>query len=152
MKRFMILAMLTVVMSSCALQRATTSCRSFASQTLSEIPVVADLEVGEKISYTYRPETSMRKRLSKQELIDNAVAEALRENGNADVLLQPQFVFYYVEAQKYRRVTVTGFPAKYVDFRTPTDEDFNNLQRMASLPKIKNDGALKGFISKRNRK
>ena len=99
MKRFMILAMVTVVMSSCALQRATTSCRSFASQTLSEIPVVADLEVGEKISYTYRPETSMRKRLSKQELIDNAVAEALRENGNADVLLQPQFVFYYVEAR-----------------------------------------------------
>ena len=51
MKRFMILAMVTVVMSSCALQRATTSCRSFASQTLSEIPVVADLEVGENIVY-----------------------------------------------------------------------------------------------------
>lgn len=81
----------------------------------------ADLNVWKnKISYTYRPSKAVR-RCGEKNVINAAVSEALKANGNADVLVGAQY-----EVKKTRNifgctsikyVTVTGYPAVYVNVR-----------------------------------
>lgn len=76
----------------------------------------ADLNISSsKITFTYKPSKSERRGGNKN-AIDCAVAEALKANGNADVLVAPQY-----EIRKRRgnvkQVTVTGYPATYTNFR-----------------------------------
>lgn len=81
----------------------------------------ADLNVWKnKISYTYRPSKAVR-RCGEKNVINIAVSEALKANGNADVLVGAQY-----EVKKTRNifgctsikyVTVTGYPAVYVNVR-----------------------------------
>lgn len=85
---------------------------------------VADLQVGERITYTLTPSAQIR-RGGAANCKKAAIQEALAANGNADILVEPQFVI-----QKYnglfrrnviQSVTVTGRPAKYTNFRTLND-------------------------------
>lgn len=76
----------------------------------------ADLDISpNRITYTYRP-TKAERRGGNKNAIECAVAEALKANGNADVLVAPQY-----EIKKRRgnvkQVTVTGYPATYSNFR-----------------------------------
>ena len=45
-----------------------------------------------------------------------AVAEALKANGNADILVNPQFDMK-IRRGSIREITVTGYPATYKNFR-----------------------------------
>lgn len=79
----------------------------------------ADLKVSQqKISYTLKPSKAVR-RCGTKAVISTAVAEALKANGNADVLVGMQYEikktknFFGVNNIKY--VTVTGYPATYVN-------------------------------------
>ena len=52
-----------------------------------------------------------------------AVAEALKQNGGADVLVDPQYETRTrrgLFGKKIKYVTVTGYPAKYKKFETAT--------------------------------
>lgn len=104
------------------------SCSS-VSHTSTTIPVqteilsasTADLNVSQKkISYTYRPSKAVR-RCGEKAVISTAIAEALKANGNADVL-----VGFEYEIKKTRNlfgsttikyVTVIGYPATYVNIK-----------------------------------
>ena len=134
MKKLLIVALLVVSMSSCVLQKSTSSFKSVTQESVFEYPVIADLQIGEKISYYFVPNPTIRKRLTKVELIETAIAGALKENGNADVLLHPQYVFKYVKGSNIRAITVTGYPAKYV-FRKVNDKDFATLNSYHSIIK-----------------
>jgi hypothetical protein len=140
MRKILFIALVMLGVSSCALHRSTSSTQKIISIEPLATPVVADLNVGEKITYTYQAERNLKMRLSRQELIEDAVACALQANGEADVLLQPQYKFYYVEGQKYYKIIVTGYPAKYVNFRNVTKTD---------LDLILNANALQSSISDR---
>lgn len=71
---------------------------------------LADLEVSsKKISFTYTPTSA---ELKGSNLKKCAVHEALKANGNADVLVAPEYV-----VKNNRTVTVTGYPATYKNFR-----------------------------------
>ena len=133
MKRFLIFAVIMLCLSSCALHRSTSATKNFVSKSPLEAPVVADLKVGEKITYVYQPEVNQKRRLTRQQLLEEAVAEALLKNGNADVLLQPQYTFYYIEGQKFYKVIVSGYPATYFNFRNASSEDLNLIQTSSDL-------------------
>lgn len=105
-----------------------TSCSSI-KHTSTNIPVetsvisrsTADLAVQPgKISYTYRPGKAVR-RTGEKNVIQTAVAEALKANGNADVLVGFQYELKktrnFFGRNNIKYVTVEGYPATYVNIR-----------------------------------
>ena len=85
----------------------------------------ADLDVApRRIKYTLTTTKEIR-RGGFENCKNAAVQEALAANGNADLLLEPQFVI-----KRYRNllvnlvtsVTVTGYPATYKNIRSMGDE------------------------------
>lgn len=77
----------------------------------------ADLDVAsQKISFFYKP-SKAEKRGGEKNAIRCAVDAALKANGNADVLVAPQYVVKKRRG-KVKEVTVTGYPAVYKNFRT----------------------------------
>lgn len=93
---------------------------------------VADLDVKDKVSnsmtWSFAPFNWGEPRLSVAK--GNLISETLKA-ANADVLLEPQFVF---ERTSYgqRTLTVTGFPAVYKNFRKPTDDDLKVIKAGAA--------------------
>ena len=69
-----------------------------------------------------------------KQLIRNAVYAALEANGNADELVE---VSYSVASKRgffckrVRSISVSGYPAYYVDFREPTDSDLKNVETLS---------------------
>jgi len=87
---------------------------------------VADLEVSpERISYTMVPDDKIR-RGGLSNVKQAAENEALAKNGNADVLVDAEYVItstnYLIFGKKVESITVTGRPAKYVNFRSLDDK------------------------------
>ncbi len=122
MKKLVILSVVAVAatLTSCTVSRKTAS-QGNVTTSLSAA-VTSDLEVSNtKISYTYSPSKSVRKGGPKN-CINVAISEALAQNGGADVLIETQeAVIEKVCMRKIKRVTVTGYPAKYKNFK-PVDE------------------------------
>ncbi|MBR4677134.1 MAG: hypothetical protein IKO99_03930 [Bacteroidales bacterium] len=51
----------------------------------------------------------------KENVKQAAIAELLQQNGDADVLVAPQFE-YTIKKGEIKKITVTGYPAKYTKF------------------------------------
>ena len=84
----------------------------------------ADLQVAERITYSYTP-TKEVQRAGLPNCKKAAISEALAQNGNADLLVEPQFVVSVrrgLFCTKVTNVTVTGRPAKYVNIRSLGDK------------------------------
>lgn len=74
----------------------------------------ADLQVSpNKISFKYTPSKEV---LRAGKVVETAVAEALHANGNADVLVAPQYEIK-TKCKKIKYVIVEGYPATYVNVR-----------------------------------
>lgn len=145
MKKLLGLLALTMLCVSCSVQRSTSTYRTMNQKSFHEAPLIADLEVGEKIEYTFIPTKTMRRRLSNAALKENAVAAALEANGNADVLLHPQYKTVTSATRKCKKIVVTGFPAKYVKFREPSVEELDKIIML-------NNGSYIHMNKKANRK
>lgn len=126
MKRFFLLLSAVAVLSGCAVRVFNSSTSShFINQPSIATSVIADLDVSkEKITYIYFPTKAVQKTIYKN-VINTAVREALRANGDADVLVSPEYQVKYVGLFKHKvsMVEVSGYPAKYVNFRTPSSAD-----------------------------
>lgn len=138
-----------------------TSCTTFkqsASQRNVAAPIVAvsyaDLDVSDqKITYTLRPTKKVRKG-GLQNCINVAIAEALKANGGGDILVETQEAI--VErvgflGKKIKSVTVTGYPAKYKNFRpasTKTIDDafVRGIYGVQSAPESGKKGSVFGFF------
>ena len=138
-------------MSSCSTITKTAT-TAMVESTVVTYPEVADLEIQQKASQTmtwnFRPFHLGEP--SKQVAQGNLVAQLLKAN-NADVLLEPQFVF---ERTSYgeRVLTVTGFPATYKNFRKASAADLEAIKacKKPNEKKIYNDpdggGLFKVFM------
>ena len=100
---------------------------------------VADLDVSnERISFTFAPSNQVR-RGGNQNVIKAAIREALRVNGGGDVLVDLEYITvsqapllsYMFGLSPIREVTVSGYPAKYKNFRSPGD---NYILEMSKSP------------------
>lgn len=90
--------------------------------------VLADLEVSpEKILFLYIPSNTVLQG-GEANVINSAVREALLSNGNADVLVALEKQVKYGPNGKIESITVTGYPAKYVNFRSPGDDYLRSMQ------------------------
>lgn len=85
---------------------------------------VADLEVSnERISYTFQPSKEVI-RGGNQNIIKAAIREALLANGGGDVLVDLEYIIVYGSffwSRVIDEVTVSGYPAKYTNFRSLGD-------------------------------
>ena len=106
------------------------SCKSTRSTATYQDPIntlrtvtVADLDVSDtRISYTYKPTYAVRLGGS-QNVIKTAVQEALKVYGSGDILIGLEYttisrwtIFPFLSP--IREITVTGRPAKYVNFHS----------------------------------
>lgn len=107
-------------MSSCSLRIASSTTKPVNSSLNSYTQ--ADLEISDqKISYTYVPNKRDRKK-GLDHCLSNATAAALKENGNADVLVERQYQAvvkykFFGWIRKIKSVTVSGYPGTYKNFR-----------------------------------
>ncbi len=122
MKKLIIFISVVVALSSCSTLKTTSTYSDFNVNAPYAVPVVADLDVWEnRIVYVYVPSRSVRKG-GTQNVVNSAVRGALDANGKTDVLVGLETEIKYSPTKKIQSVKVTGYPAKYKNFRS-LDED-----------------------------
>ncbi|MBR1804492.1 MAG: hypothetical protein IJ775_06295 [Muribaculaceae bacterium] len=117
MKKNLLIAVAAILLTSCSnnLHKYTSSTLETRSQLITA--TTADLEVSPiRISYTMIPSTAI-KNGGEKNVINAAVHEALLKYDNADVLLDLEYVLEYSNG-KVEKVTVSGHPAKYHNYRS----------------------------------
>ncbi len=116
MKKFVFAAagLMALVMSSCGIIDT-------RHVTATDIPVsnviatasIADLDVSNRVEYTYNT-TESERRGGTENCKRAAIAALLKANGNADVLVAPEFKY----SSDNKVIEVSGRPAKYKNFRS----------------------------------
>lgn len=131
MKKFLLLSLVVLSFTSCSIHKASVASTPIYSPVV-ETLTMASLDVSAtKITFRYTPELSDSRRLPVDQLVKNAIYAALQANGNADELVG---VNYYVSTRfglfgrKVRSISVSGYPAHYIDYREPTKEEVDNVE------------------------
>ena len=126
MKKFLFIAVAALAMASCTTTTKTARTESVPYSMYNA--TVADLEVAKaRIVYTMTPSKEVR-RGGIANCKQAAIQEALTANGNADLLVEPQFVVNHKKGpfgifiNKVTSVTVSGRPATYKNFRSLDDK------------------------------
>lgn len=118
MKKYFLLVGAVVAFASCTTTSKTARTESIPYAMYNAN--VADLEVGERVAYTMTPTKSIR-RGGESNVKKAAIQDVLLQNGNADLLVEPQFVITK-RKKSIKSITVTGRPAKYKNFRSLNDK------------------------------
>lgn len=121
------MALPVLILSSC--DTLTKTAKTADVEASLQSAVVADLNVADhRVTSTMDVTPSVRRGGFKN--IKQAVeAKALEENGNADILLEPQYVVEKKRnlfGSKITRITVSGRPASYKAFRALNDSVWSN--------------------------
>ena len=139
--------MFALLLTSCQTQLKTA--RTAVTESSLRSVAVADLEVApERITYTLKPSSDIR-RGGFDNVKQAAEQAALTENGNADVLLDPQYVITKKRSlfgTKISSITVSGRPAYYRNFRSLNDTVWTNPAFNGVAPQHKSAG----FFGKAN--
>lgn len=151
-KIFMILVLASAMLTSCTIIKKTATSTD-VQLNVCQYPMVADLNIKNKIEATktwnFKPFHIGEPKLNT--LKGNFIAEILKEN-NADVLLEPQFLFSKTSYGE-RRLTVTGYPATYSNFRKATEADLEALKKSKpanerTVYNLNSNGGIFGFLKK----
>ena len=125
MKKLIIALVAALAFTSCSTVRQSATQRDVKAPIVSA--VIGDLDVSDqKISYTYQPTKRVR-RGGVQNCINSAITLAL-EAGNYDVLVETQQAIVERKGlfkRKISKVIVTGYPAKYKNFRSADEKAIN---------------------------
>ena len=133
MKKFLFLAATAFMMMSCSITKQSATYRNVGVMSPFTTPVVADLEVSNsKIRYEYEPNNAVR-RGGKDNVLNTAITRALYQNGNADVLVGLETQIKYGSGSKINSVIITGYPAKYKNFRTATEAEYLNVGKFVPV-------------------
>ena len=129
MKKLVIFAVIAMAFASCSaptkLINSATHKKTVVAQPL--VALFADLDVSPtKITYFMMPSKTVRDG-GYDNVVNSAVREALLANGNADVLVALETQVKYGSDGLVESITVTGYPAKYVNFRNAGDEYLKNM-------------------------
>ena len=113
-KLFIIVACAALCVSCSTLRKSSTHTLDVATSLTSEGS--AELIVSPtKIYYNYLP-TKQDRKTGLKNVVNNAVSDALREH-KADVLVHMQYDAVIKGKHKVKRVTVSGYPATYKNFK-----------------------------------
>ena len=127
MRKFLfILSVCILSLSSCSNKITTSTATTKAITPHVYANTFADLEiVSGKLSYVYVPTNDVIAG-GKENIIKTAEALLLKQY-DADVLVEPQYIYEYKDTRTISKVTVTGYAAKYKNFRSATNEEIINL-------------------------
>ncbi|MDE5561716.1 MAG: porin family protein [Bacteroidaceae bacterium] len=118
-----LLALFAIVLSACNTIHQTATTANVSTSIQSSV-TMADLKVGDRITYTMTPSKEVL-RGGEANVRHVAEAEALtQKGGHADILLEPQYVVSKKRglfSSKITSVTVSGRPASYTNFRSLPD-------------------------------
>jgi len=128
MRKYLVIAAFAgMMLSSCDTLTKTAATADIASAQYNA--TAADLKVADRISYTMTPSKAVQ-RGGMSNVKQAAEHEALeKKGGNADILLEPQFVIEKKRTlfgSKVTQVTVSGRPATYTNFRSLDDSVWCN--------------------------
>ncbi len=122
MKKFLLLLAVAIAATSCSTLVNTSTHKEFNVNTPYAVPIVADLDISKtKVMYTYIPPKSIQ-RGGQRNVVNTAVREALVANGNADVMVGLETQISYNFFRKITSIVITGYPAKYKNFRNLKEE------------------------------
>ena len=126
---FLVASVAMFVGCSAPTKLITSSTHTKINAAVPVVAVFADLDVAkEKITYLFIPSQSARNG-GYDNVIDSAVSEALAANGGADVLVGLEKQVKYNTKGEVESVVVSGYPAKYVNFRNPGDEYLREISK-----------------------
>ena len=127
MRKLLFILFASALLASCSTLHQTATQKDVSTPIISA--VISDLDVSDnKISYTYEPTRQVRKG-GVQNCINSAIAEALKGSGG-DVLVETQKAIVErrgLFVRKISKITVTGYPAKYKNFRNASEESLNKV-------------------------
>ena len=127
MKRTLFLICAIISLASCSVNKSMVKNQEVSTDI--KAFTVANLNVANQaISHTYLPTRTEGKTLSQDQLVKNAIFEALERNGY-DTMVQVRYHVKVMRGLFGRRITqidINGFPANYTKFRAPNDEDRKN--------------------------
>lgn len=136
MKRLFYLAFILAIVSSCATFGEALVTSTPVHNTVVASATDAKLSVSEnKITYKYYPNKDEKKVLPIDKLIENAKYAALQANGNSDVLVNVA-VYISVYKNKVEYISVSGYPAKYTDFKSSDRISEGSCSADSSAPKV----------------
>lgn len=119
MKKIFLAFGAALLLASCTTVTKTATTMDVNNHLTSESDV--DLVVSNsKITYTHKT-TAKERRGGRKNITNTAVREALEANGNAEVLVAPQYTFVRKSGlfgSKIKTVIVSGYPAKYNNFKS----------------------------------
>lgn len=126
MKKQMLFAAAAAVLmlSSCSTITHTASTEAVDTEIYNRSNAALEVSTN-KITYTYTPDAAHR-RAGKKAVLRAAVAKALEANGDADVLVAPQYEVKETSvlfSTKIKYVVVKGYPAKYKNVHATTTEE-----------------------------
>lgn len=137
MKKLFYLIIPLLVLTSCkSLKQYDSKVVSIKNEVI-QYPTLVNLDVQkESVTSSVEWKTSWFKRdISLEVRIGNLIAE-MAHKAKADILVEPRFT---IEAGssgwRSKKLTITGYPASYKDFRPATAEDLKALETMANSGK-----------------
>jgi hypothetical protein len=119
-KTALFLAVLTTVFSACSTTQSITQAKAMniTNAGVIQTPMMVDLDISpKKVSGTIVQSINEDQESGKS----LAVAKALSTADSSDVLVEPQFTIEKTSTQ--RTITVSGYPAKYNNFRKMESKD-----------------------------
>ena len=138
--RIFIALVILAGMSSCSIPSVTTTnrtARSFVIETdIQQMPTVADLVVDTVYVRKDTTWTNTAKSITTKAAMRELLIGAMMEKANADVIIQPRenLVVKAQSSKQLLRMEIYGYPARYRNFRTATEEDLRILNGIDPQP------------------
>ena len=133
MKKIIFSTLAVLMLVSCGASKLVSTSTDLDMKGMKPVVVtdlMADLEVSPtKITFFYMQSKTVNN-AGPLNVNETAIREALIANGNADVLVNLETQTKYTKKGEVESITVTGYPAKYVNFRS-IDEKY--ILEMAKL-------------------
>ena len=148
-----LLVIVAAMFAGCSITSPTSMAKLTNTSTHSKVQVVqpmvavlADLDVApNKISYFFLPSQTVVNG-GFENVVNTAVREALVANGNADVLVGLEQQVKYSPDGKVESITVSGYPAKYVNFRSPGDDYLREMSKNSTAENGKSHHGASSFL------
>lgn len=138
--RILILVVILAGMSSCGISTWTTTkstARSFVIEpNIQQMPTVADLVVDTVYVRKDTTWTNNKKATMSKEAMRELLIGAMLEEASADVIIQPRenVVVSSQSSKQTLRMEMYGYPARYRNFRTATEQDLKILNGIDPQP------------------
>ena len=130
MRKFLFIALVGAVLTSCSVTKTSTAkSLDITGAGVMHLPVVADLDVSD----VKKSHTITLSKVENMAAARNTAISELLEKESGDVLVEPKFI---TETRGSKtELTVTGWPAKYRNFRKMTLDDLKLIEVQPHLYK-----------------